>query len=85
MIPDPTDEIRAIRNRLAAKCNYDLDRIVEETRQHQRDSGRTYCSIGQEATVEETTNLLIDAKYDSLTRAETEKQLTYEPDKRTRG
>jgi hypothetical protein len=47
MIPDPTDEIRAIRNRLAAKCNYDLDRIVEETRQHQRESGRTYRSIGQ--------------------------------------
>ena len=47
MIPDPTDEIRAIRNRLAAKCNYDLDRIVEETRQHQRESGRTYCSLGR--------------------------------------
>ena len=40
MIPDPTDEIRAIRNRLAATCNYDLDRIVEEARQHQRDSGQ---------------------------------------------
>lgn len=47
MIPDPTDEIRSIRNRLAAKCNYDLDRIVEETRQHQRDSGRTYGSLDQ--------------------------------------
>jgi hypothetical protein len=47
MIPDPTDDIRAIRNRLAAKCNYDLDRIVDETRQHQRESGRTYCSLGQ--------------------------------------
>jgi hypothetical protein len=46
MIPDPTDDIRAIRDRLAAKCNYDLDRIVEETRQHQRASGRTYCSLG---------------------------------------
>jgi hypothetical protein len=46
MIPDPTDEIRAIRNRLAARCNYDLDRIVEETRQHQRESGRTYSSLG---------------------------------------
>jgi hypothetical protein len=56
MIPDPTDEIRAIRNRLAAKCNYDLDRIVEETRQHQRDSGRTYCSLGQEPRAEEVTN-----------------------------
>ncbi len=56
MIPDPTEDIRAIRNRLAAKCNYDLDRIVEETRQHQRDSGRTYCSLGQGPRAEEATN-----------------------------
>ena len=56
MIPDPTDEIRAIRNRLAAKCNYDLDRIVEETRQHQRDSGRTYGTLNPDAGAEEATN-----------------------------
>ena len=56
MIPDPTDEIRAIRNRLAAKCDYDLDRIVEETRQHQLESGRTYCPLGHEAMTAETTN-----------------------------
>jgi hypothetical protein len=64
MIPDPTDEIRAIRNRLAAKCNYDLDRIVEETRQHQRDSGRTYCSLGPGPTVGETTNQRRDGSGD---------------------
>ena len=58
MIPDPTDEIRAIRDRLAAKCDYDLDRIVEETRQHQRASGRTYCSLGQVPAAEEPTNCL---------------------------
>lgn len=64
MIPDPTDEIRAIRNRLAAKCDYDLDRIVEETRQHQRESGRTYCSLGQEPTTGETTNQGMDRSGD---------------------
>ncbi len=58
MIPDPTDEIRAIRNRLAAKCNFDLDRIVEETRQHQRDSGRSFRSLGHEPKAEEETNRL---------------------------
>ena len=56
MIPDPTDEIRAIRDRLAANCDYDLDRIVEETRQHQRESGRNYCSPGPDPTTEDTTN-----------------------------
>jgi hypothetical protein len=57
MVPDPTDEMRAIRDRLAAKCNYDLNRIVEETRQHQRDSGRTYCSLGQAPSAVEATEL----------------------------
>ncbi len=57
MVPDPTDEMRAIRDRLAAKCNYDLDRIVEETRQHQRESGRTYCAVGQVAGAERATEL----------------------------
>jgi hypothetical protein len=56
MIPDPTDEIRAIRDRLAAQCGYDLDRIVQETRQHQRDSGRTYFTLGQDTEAKETTN-----------------------------
>ena len=41
MIPDPTDEIRAIRNRLAAACDYDVDKIVDEARSHQTESGRT--------------------------------------------
>lgn len=64
MIPDPTDEIRAIRDRLAAKCDYDLDRIVEETRQHQRESGRTYCSLGREPTAGQTTNQPMDRSSD---------------------
>ena len=45
MIPDPTDEIRAIRDRLAAACDYDVERIVEEARQHQAESGRPAVSL----------------------------------------
>jgi hypothetical protein len=45
MIPNPTDEIRAIRNRLAAACDFYLDRIVEETRKRQRESGRAYVTL----------------------------------------
>jgi hypothetical protein len=69
MIPDPTDEIRAIRNRLAAECDYDLDRIVEETRQHQRNSGRTYCSLGRGPTAGETSGQLMDRSGDPAIRA----------------
>ena len=64
MIPDTTDEIRAIRNRLAANCNYDLDRIVEETRQHQRESGRTSCSLSRVPATDETTNQRMDQSGD---------------------
>jgi hypothetical protein len=65
MTADPTEEIRAIRNRLAAQCNYDLDRIVEETRQHQRDSGRTYCSSDQGPRAEEATDRRTQPSRDS--------------------
>lgn len=41
---DPIDEIRAIRDRLSAECDYDLDRIVEATRRQQKESGRTFLS-----------------------------------------
>jgi hypothetical protein len=45
MIPDPTDEIRAIRNHLAAEYDFDLDRIIEETRNLQRKSGREIVTL----------------------------------------
>ncbi|MGO8745282.1 MAG: hypothetical protein ACLQNE_04770 [Thermoguttaceae bacterium] len=45
MIPDPTDEIRSIRDRLAAACNYDVDRIVEETQRHHAESGRASITL----------------------------------------
>ena len=38
--PDPTDEIRAIKRKLAAECDYDIHRIAEQARRHQRESGR---------------------------------------------
>jgi hypothetical protein len=57
MIPGPTDEIRAIRDRLSAACDYDVDRIVDETRRHQAESGRTYIDLAAERTpVQDTTN-----------------------------
>ena len=45
MIPDPTDEIREIRRKLAAEFGNDLHRIAEETRRRQRESGREYITL----------------------------------------
>ncbi len=38
--PDPTDEIRAIKRKLAAECDFDIHRIAEQARRRQRESGR---------------------------------------------
>lgn len=38
--PDPTEEIRQIKQHLAAQFDNDLHRIAEETRRRQRESGR---------------------------------------------
>ena len=40
--PDPTEEIKAIRHRLGAAFDYDLDRIFADIQRHQAESGRTY-------------------------------------------
>lgn len=45
MIPDPTEEIKAIRHRLGAEMDFDLDRIIADTRQRQKESGRTYIRL----------------------------------------
>ncbi len=45
MIPDPNDEILAIKRRLAAQFDNDLHRIAEETRRRQRQSGRKVVSL----------------------------------------
>jgi hypothetical protein len=57
MIPDPNDEIRAIRDKLSAKCDYDLDRIFEETVRQQMLSGRTF--LAPPKYVQERRNALV--------------------------
>ena len=42
MIPDPTEEMKAIRHRLGAEFDYDLDRIFADIQRRQAESGRTY-------------------------------------------
>lgn len=62
MIPTPTEEIRAIRNELAAKFDHDIHRIAEETRRRQRHSGRTYISLPKRAPQpKSTTNQTMQA------------------------
>jgi hypothetical protein len=46
MIDDPiTEEIRRIRHELAAKFDNDIDRIAEDLRRRQRESGRVYVTL----------------------------------------
>ena len=45
MIPTPTEEIKAIRHRMGAELNYDLDLIVDDTLRRQAESGRTYIRL----------------------------------------
>lgn len=45
MIPDPTAEIKAIRHRLGADFDYDLDRIFADIQRRQGESGRTYVTL----------------------------------------
>jgi len=45
MIPDPTEEIKAIRHRLGAEMEFDLGRIIADIQQRQKDSGRTYIRL----------------------------------------
>jgi len=45
MIPDPTDEIKAVRHRLGAELDYDLHRVIEDTRRRQQESGREYIRL----------------------------------------
>lgn len=41
----PTEDIRAARHRLAAQFDNDLDRIVEDLRRQQRESGCEYITL----------------------------------------
>lgn len=44
-IPDPTEEIKAVRHRLGAAFDYDLDRIVADIQHRQTESGRKYVTM----------------------------------------
>jgi len=44
-ISDPTAEIKAIRHRLGAAFDYDLDRIFADIQRRQSESGRTYVTM----------------------------------------
>ncbi len=45
MIPDPTTEIKAIRHRLGAAFDYDLDRICADIQRWQTESGHKYVTM----------------------------------------
>ena len=45
MIPDPNDEILAIKRRLAARFGNDLHRIAEDIRQRQTENGSVVVSF----------------------------------------
>ena len=45
MIPDPNDEILAIKRRLAARFGNDLHRIAEDIRRRQNEGGREVVSL----------------------------------------
>jgi len=55
MISDPTDEIRAIKRKLAAECGNNIHRIAEDARRRQQKSGRNSVSVPHSAG-ESTTN-----------------------------
>lgn len=40
MIPDPTDDIRAVKRKLSEKFDNDIHRIAEDARRRQGESGR---------------------------------------------
>ncbi len=44
-IKTPTDEIREIRHKLAARFDNDIDLIFEDIMRQQRESGRTYITL----------------------------------------
>ena len=45
IIPDPTAEIKAIRHRLGAAFDFDLDRIFADIQHRQSESGKEYVTL----------------------------------------
>ena len=57
MIPDPNDEILAIKRRLAAKFDNDIERIAADVRKYQGQSGHEVISLPpRRCTPNTTTN-----------------------------
>lgn len=48
----PTEDIRAARHKLATQFDNDLDRIVEDLRRQQRESGGEYITLEPRRPVE---------------------------------
>jgi hypothetical protein len=55
MIPDPNDEILAIKRRLAAKFNNNIHRIAADVRKRQGQSGHEVISLPPRRCVPNTT------------------------------
>lgn len=51
-----TDEIRAIRHRLAAECGNDVYRIGADLRRREKESGRKIVRLSKREPAEYTTN-----------------------------
>lgn len=57
MIPDPNEEILAIKRRLAARFNNDVHRIAADVRKNQVQAGREVISLPpRRCSVADTTN-----------------------------
>ena len=70
MIPDPTDEIRAIKRRLSEKFDNDIHRIAEDARRRQLESGRPVVSVPLPSVpTPATTNQRLQASGDLPARA----------------
>ena len=65
MIPDPNDEILAIKRRLAAKFDNDVHRIAEDTRRRQNESGHLVISLPPRRCTPSTTNNAVNRSGES--------------------
>jgi hypothetical protein len=66
MIPDPNDEILAIKRRLAAQFDNDVHRIAADVRKRQGDSGHEVISLEpRRCTPSSTTNNAVNGSGES--------------------
>jgi len=57
MLDSPTDEIRTVRHLLAARFDNNMQRIVDDLRRQQRESGREYIRLPKRSPrIHPTTN-----------------------------